>query len=442
MAQEKHIGSFNHRSTSRRAFIQAAGAITGGLASSFVPGCFAFGAAAGSVGGETAKGFEKVREAFAANVSEVGPGGASFAAYLKGKKVVDLWAGMQGPGVPWTRNTMACYYSSTKIAPGLVAMRLVDQGKLQLDVPVAKYWPEFAQKGKSAITVRQVLAMEGGIPYVPGYEDFMVPNGGGWDNIEEIEKRLAGTAPIVEPGTPAYPAQCFGYLVNGFVRRIDGREVKTIFNDDIAKPLKVDLWMGPPEDVIRRHYATLYTDRPPQPGATAAVSSPLRDKVFHIVNGRTILQDLAPWGMNPVFLRSGAGVGEMVGTAEGLAKLYVMILNGGTLDGVKILSPEVLKTFLTVQSPNKLELIFNRKSVWMLGGFQANMVQGVEVPGNQNNSLTYGPGKKTFGKNGAGGQNGFADPEAGLTIAFLRSELTFASPLQKKLIDATYASLG
>lgn len=388
-----------------------------------------------SVQGETAKGFERVRDAFDEHASEMGPGGAAFAAYQGGEKVVDLWGGSARPGVDWTRDTVSCFFSATKMLTGVVAMLLHDRGQLDFDVPVMTYWPEFAANGKEAVTVRQLLAMQAGFPYVPGYEDFLSPSGEGWDQTEEIERRFAESAPLTEVGKPAYALVNFGLLVNAVVRRVSGRHVKDIWNEDVARPLGVDLSLGGRDDVLARA-AQLHNFNEPglvlEPGTLGA-------KAWHEVNGRSILDDLAAFASAPTVARSLEGGGEALGTAAAMAKVYAMLENGGSLDGVKILTPETVSEFTEVQSREPDLVIAALGTVapanWLLGGIECNYEM---EPGM---GLLMGPNPRSFGKAGAGGQNGFADPDHKLGVAFVRSQLTWMSPLEHELVDALYACL-
>jgi CubicO group peptidase (beta-lactamase class C family) len=388
-----------------------------------------------SVQGETAKGFERVRDAFDEHANEMGRGGAAFAAYQGGKKIVDLWGGSARPGVDWTRDTVSCFFSSTKMLTGVVAMLLHDRGQLDFDVPVMTYWPEFAANGKEAVTVRQLLSMQAGFPYVPGYEDFLSPSGEGWDQTEEIERRIAESAPLTEVGKPAYALVNFGLLVNAVVRRISGRHVKDIWNDDIARPLGVDLWLGGRDDV-RARAAQLYNFV--EPGLVLATGT-LGAKAWHEVNGRSVLDDLAAFASAPTVSRSLEGGGESLGTAAAMAKVYAMLENGGSLDGVKILTPATVSEFTEVQSREPDEVIAALGTVapsnWLLGGIECNyeMEPGL--------GMIMGPGPRSFGKAGAGGQNGFADPDHKLGVAFIRSQLTWTSPLERELVDALYTCL-
>lgn len=386
------------------------------------------------VHGEVAAGFGAVRVTFEAHTKEMGEGGAAFAAYLGGQKVVDLWGGHARPGQEWEEDTVSNFYSATKVAPAIVAMLAHDQGQIELDAPVARYWPEFAANGKEAVTIRQLLAMQAGLPYVPGYEGFLVYDGGGWDQFEEIERRIADAAPITEIGKPAYAAANFGVLVNAVVRRVTGRPLKDIWNEDVAEPLGLDLSLGAPDAALDR-MAQIYnaSDDVPLPRGS------LLAKTFHETEGQpTLLGALAEFGSNRLHLRAGQASADILGTAESMARVYAMLLNGGSFNDTKIVSPDTVAAFTTVQSrePDLVhrEMGATGPSSWMLGGIEGNREQ---IPG----KLLYGPGPRSFGKAGAGGQNGFADPDPGLSVGFLRSHLTNTSPLQQQLLDALYSCL-
>lgn len=388
-----------------------------------------------AVRGAVIAGFEPVRDVFEAHAKEMGHGGAAFAAYLRGQKVVDLWGGDSWPGREWEQDTVSLFYSATKLATAIVAMLAYDRGQIELDVPVARYWPKFAANGKEAITVRQLLAMQAGFPYVPGYEGFLVYDRGGWDQFEEIERRIAEAAPITEVGKPTYAPANFGVLVNAVVRRVTGRALKDIWNEDVAAPLGLDLSLGAPDAVLDR-IAQVYnpSDIGPLPRGS------LLARAFHETEGQpTLLEALAEFGSNLLHLRAGQASADMLGTARSMARVYAMLVNGGSFEDVKIVSPDTVATFTTVQStePDLVhrEMGATGPSSWMLGGIEGNREHGPGQP------LIYGPGPRSFGKEGAGGQNGFADPDVGLSVGFLRNQLSFTSPLQHYLVDALYSCL-
>ena len=194
--------------------------------------------------GEVAPGFERVRDAFAANFEHNGEVGAACSVYHHGEKVVDLWGGMadQESGRPWAEDSIIVVASSTKGATAICANLLAQHGELDLDAPVARYWAEFAAGGKQDIPVRYLLSHEVGLPVLDKpltIEDFLA-----W---EPPVNALAGQTPVWAPGTTqGYHAITYGWLVGEVVRRISGKSLGTFFADEVAGPLSLDFWIGLP----------------------------------------------------------------------------------------------------------------------------------------------------------------------------------------------------
>ena len=158
-----------------------------------------------NVEGTVAAGFEPVKQYLEASEDQLLGGGCALAVMSDGKPVIDLWAGMAAPGRPWKRDTRGVLMSATKAAAATCLAVLADRGLLEPEEPVATYWPEFAAGGKEKITVAQLLDHSAGTITIPGYEDLLQWDGSGWDQIEEIERRLASAVPEWEPGS------CHGY---------------------------------------------------------------------------------------------------------------------------------------------------------------------------------------------------------------------------------------
>ncbi|HZT79803.1 MAG TPA: serine hydrolase domain-containing protein, partial [Gemmataceae bacterium] len=186
--------------------------------------------------------FRAVGEEFERNFAERGEVGASVCVTVDGSTAVDLWGGVadRRTGRPWDRDTIGVVWSCTKGAVALCAHVLASRGLLDLDAPVARYWPEFAQVGKEGITVRLVLSHEAGLPAV------RAPLGAGdlydW---AAMTRALAAEAPFWPPGTrQGYHAATFGHLVGELVRRVSGRGLGAFFRDEIAGPLRLDFHLG------------------------------------------------------------------------------------------------------------------------------------------------------------------------------------------------------
>ena len=178
------------------------------------------------IGGTVASGFEAVRDAFAQNFEEHGEVGAGYSLYVDGKKVVDLWGGIANvkTGAPYTDDSLQLVFSTTKGATAASANLLAQRGELDIDAPVAKYWPEFAQAGKSEIPVRWLLCHKAGLPTVDA--KLTADEVFAWDPIIHT---LEVQEPYWEPGTAhGYHAITYGYLVGEVVRRITGQEPRHV----------------------------------------------------------------------------------------------------------------------------------------------------------------------------------------------------------------------
>ncbi|MEU4769445.1 serine hydrolase domain-containing protein [Actinosynnema sp. NPDC023794] len=197
------------------------------------------------IDGYTAPSFEPVAEAFAANFAEGAEVGAAVSVFLHGRPVVDLRGGLADPatGRPWERDTTQIVYSTTKAATAVCALLLVQRGELDLDAPVARYWPEFAAEGKQDIPVRWLLTHQAGLVAL----DSPVARADAlaWHPMAEA---LAAQRPQWRPGTQhGYHALTFGRLVGEVVRRVSGRSLGTFFRDEIAQPLGLDFHIGLPK---------------------------------------------------------------------------------------------------------------------------------------------------------------------------------------------------
>ena len=200
--------------------------------------------------GWTADGFEGVRDAFAANFTDQAEVGAAFAAYHHGHKVVDLWGGVADPATerPWEEDSVALVFSTTKGATATCAHLLAQSGRLDVEAPVADYWPEFAAAGKESMPVAYLMSHQAGLAWTDA--PMTLEQALAWDPVIEA---LAAEAPKWEPGTAhGYHATTYGWLVGEVVHRIDGRSLGTFFHDEVATPLGLDFWIGLPEEIEPR----------------------------------------------------------------------------------------------------------------------------------------------------------------------------------------------
>jgi CubicO group peptidase (beta-lactamase class C family) len=366
--------------------------------------------------------FRRVREIFAANFENGLEVGAAVAATIDGKTVFDLWGGYadKAKTKPWTRDTIVNVWSTTKGITSICAHRLVDQGKLDLDAPVAKYWPEFAQAGKEGIPVNYLLSHRAGLPAVRK----QLPMDA-YTNWPVMCASLAEQEPWWKPGTAhGYHAITFGYLVGEVIRRISGKTVGTYLREEIAAPLKLDIHIGIDASFDARIAETLGAPPPPpgKPDQVAAMSADPESMTYKaIANPRPVV--------DPALVNSRAWRGAEIPaagghtTARALATLYGALATGGALDGYRVLTPAAIERAHTEQA-NGPDLVLGVVTRWGLG-FQLNQPVA-----------PLGPNPRTFGHAGAGGSLGFADPDARVGFGYVMNQMG-----SDALIDGRAASL-
>ncbi len=377
--------------------------------------------------------FEKLRSVFtqsferADGKSEVG---AAVAVWHGGKLVADLWGGFADAAKtkPWQRGTIANVYSTTKGITALCALRLAERGALDLDAPVARYWPEFAASGKGAIPVRWLLTHQAGLAAVRE----PLPEAALFD-WRAVCDALAAQAPWWEPGTQhGYHAMTFGHLVGEVVRRIDGRTLGNYFRAELAEPLGLDFHIGVPEGALARCAEML--PPPVVPGEKAALA-PFAAEGGASVTAAALNNPRQRRGAvnTEAWRRAELPAANGHGDARSLAKVYGILASGGAHDGVHVLSPEwVLRA--------RTEQVFGRDAVLM--GLPTRFGLGFML---RHDFMPLGPNKNAFGHPGAGGSIAFADPDAGIGFAYVMNQMQAGmsgDPRGFRLIKAVYAGFG
>jgi CubicO group peptidase (beta-lactamase class C family) len=293
--------------------------------------------AAPTIEGHCDPRYERVREAFAEGFRRRDEIGAAIAITIDGALVVDLWAGHADPARtrPWTSDTIVHLYSVTKGMTALCAHRLIERGALALDAPVARYWPEFAQSGKGAISVRWLLSHRAGLPALR--EPLPPESLYDWDAMCSA---LAAAEPCVPPGQLSYHPLTFGWLAGELVRRVDGRSLGRFFREEIADPLGADLHigLGPAEE---KRAADITALEPP-PELMAAFGSEASGGLPLLV-----LAFVNPSGTgdhnSPQHRCAEIPAINGHGNARALARIYGALARGGELDGVHLLSPATVE---------------------------------------------------------------------------------------------------
>ena len=380
------------------------------------------------IGGTVAPGFERVRDAFAANFEQHGDVGAAFSLYHRGVKVVDLWGGVADveTGRPWVEDSIVLVFSSTKGATAICAHLLAQRGELDLDAPVAEYWPEFAAAGKQDIPVRWLLSHEVGLPV---FDNPMTAEE--WLSWEAPVKALAAQRPVWEPGTAhGYHAGTYGWLVGEVVRRISGKSVGTFFADEVAGPLGLDFWIGLPESEESRVVPMIGIDLQDSDVDEQALTERRRTLLETARDPDSLLNrpstTTAPDMNSRAFHAAEIPAGNGITDARSLARMYASLIGDG-VDGVRLLNDETVARASTEQANGRDEVM----------GIETRFGLGFSLDG------TYG-GESAFGHGGAGGSLGFADPKAEIAFGYVMNKMQLVAnddPRTLNLIAAAHESL-
>jgi CubicO group peptidase (beta-lactamase class C family) len=303
--------------------------------------------------------FREVEERFARNFELGLEVGASFAATVEGQYVIDLWGGhaKEDGTLPWERDTITNVYSTTKVMTALCVLILVDRGLLDLDAPVAAYWPEFSQAGKGRIPVRWILSHSSGLS---GFEE-RLPLEALYD-WERIVKSLARQAPWWEPGTQSgYHAITFGYLLGELVRRVTGKTPGAFFRDEVAIPLGADFHIGLPVEHEGR-VAEMTKMSGILPGEIDPES----------IAGRTFFNPpLTPGYSDRAWRAAEIPASNGHGNGRSVARVGSLLACGGTLEGRYILSKQTILRALEEQIYG-VDLVLGLPIRWGLGFGLAN----------------------------------------------------------------------
>ncbi|WP_405168002.1 serine hydrolase domain-containing protein [Nocardia sp. NBC_01499] len=358
--------------------------------------------------------FIRLADQFFGMFTQPNRGGGALAVYLDGKPVVDIWGGWAGKDRRWNGDTVALTFSTGKGVASTVLHRLAERGLIDYDAPVARYWPEFAAHGKDDITVRDVLSHRAGLHRVRG----LVPGREGILDYDAVIKALADSPP--DPRrirTSGYHAITFGWLVAEIVQRVTGDPFTDVLRREIAEPLGLDeFWFRVPESQ-RYRIAKIFPHLAP-PGirwntASSVLSwvRPIRglaeagmpESFDELVRDPRVHDAVMP-GWNGVF------------SARALASMYGALANDGRVfvdrrgEFVRLLRPETIETINQVQPAESRDYVLGLPLRFTLG-YHRPVLMSKQQP------------RKAFGHYGVGGSGAYADPELGMSIAFVTNRL-------------------
>jgi CubicO group peptidase (beta-lactamase class C family) len=370
-----------------------------------------------AISGHAEPGFEGVADAFAENFVNRNELGAACCMYVDGTEVVDLWGGVRNhkTGEPWERNTMVIVWSATKGMSGLAIALAESRGLLDYDERVSTYWPEFAQQGKEAITVRQLISHQAGLFALDAPVDKTV-----LADLDRLAVILAQQKPEWAPGErQAYSMLCLGFYESELLRRVDPshRSLGQFFQDEIASPLGLDFYIRLPDEIPNSRLASIVEMNPLQ--VVRHVNRiPLR-LVLAALNPHSALRrsDRNPptsvsLDRSYVYARNlEVPAGGGVGTARALARAYGVFATGGGELGLR---QETLQALMAPARP-PTHGFFDEclKLDWQLSlGFAKPSRHG----------LVFGS-PSAFGMPGWGGALAYADPEVKAGYAYVTNRM-------------------
>jgi CubicO group peptidase (beta-lactamase class C family) len=350
--------------------------------------------------------------------------GASIVLDLDGDVVIDVWGGYadEARSAPWESDTITNVWSTTKTVTSLAALMLVDRGELDVDAPVAQYWPEFAAAGKDGVLVRHLLSHTSGVSGLD--QPAVVEDLYDWD---KSTARFAAQAPWWEPGTASgYHALNFGHLIGEVVRRITGTSLKQFVAEEIAGPLGADFQIGAAE----KDWGRISNVIPPPPlpfdlGALPADSPTVKTMTGPPADASNA--NTAEWR------RADIGAANGHGNARSVARILSVISRGGEVDGIRLLRPETIELIFQEQA-NGFDVVL---------GVPLRFGIGYGLP--KLETLPYVPDDKICYWGGWGGSVIIMDVGRKMTISYMMNKMgsgIIGSDRSEKYVSAIYKAIA
>jgi CubicO group peptidase (beta-lactamase class C family) len=391
---------------------------------------------------------QRLKPLFEENFEKRGELGAAVSVWQNGKLIIDLCGGFCDAGreKPWAADTVVLVWSATKGIGSACVLHALQQQKIELNRPVAEFWPEFGQADKDKITLGQLLSHQAGLCVLDQRVDVL--------DYDGVIRALEAQAPLWPPGTAhGYHARTFGFLIDELMRRITGKTLSEYWQEKFARPLELDFWIGLPEKENSR-VATIYaakSGKPPEPAQfyrDLVTPGTLARKTFTSPYGLNVISKMNDPRIRAQPIVSFGGIGS----ASALAKFYSMLANGGELNGQTFFSQETIEWMITTLSDG-IDRVFQIPTAFS-AGFMKDSLQGAAVsslPSSKEartrecpslaSPRLFGPSRTSFGHPGAGGSHAFADPENKIAFAYVMNQMEQSLlPTEKslQLIDAIY----
>lgn len=370
---------------------------------------------------------DRLTPLFEENFERFGELGAAVSVWQHGKSILELHGGFREAKrhEPWTADTIVLFWSATKGLGSACLLHVLQERDIGLDRGVAEFWAEFGQAGKNEITLAQLVSHQAGLAAFDASVDVL--------DYPTVIAALEKQKPLWPPGTGhGYHARTFGFLIDELVRRIAGSAVSEYWRQTFAEPLGLDIWLGLPESQNAR-MATIYAAKA---GGNATPAEFYRDlvtpgtlvrKAFTSPRGLHSISAMNTQENRAAQIVSFSGIGS----ASSLAKFYAMLANGGELEGRRYFAPETI-AWMTTTLSSGIDRIFQIPTAFSAGFMK-------DPP--ETKRRIFGPSPLAFGHPGAGGSQAFADPENGISFAYVMNQMEQSLlPNEKslRLVDAIY----
>src|SRR5882724_4057474 len=385
---------------------------------------------------ESSQLLQRLKPLFQENFEKFGELGAAVSVWQNGKPIIDLCGGFRDARRenPWMSDTLVLVWSATKGIGSACVLHTLQEHKIDISQRVAEFWPEFVQAGKDKVTLAQLLSHQAGLCALDRRVDVL--------DYDAVIGALEAQEPLWPPGTAhGYHARTFGFLLDELVRRIAGKTLSEYWQENFARPLNLDFWIGLPKKENSR-VATMYaakSGKPSEPKNRQSGSDFYDDLVTPGTLARKTFT--SPYGLHVISKMNDPAIRAHpivsfggIGSASAVAKFYSMLANGGKFDGQTFFSEKAI-AWMTTTLADGMDRVFQIPTAFSAGFMKDSRNTPRRI---------FGPSAISFGHPGAGGSHAFADPENGIAFAYVMNQMEQSLlPTEKslRLVDAIYALL-
>jgi CubicO group peptidase (beta-lactamase class C family) len=370
----------------------------------------------------------RVATLFDENFKAYGELGAAASVWQHGKPILELHGGFRDAKREqhWSADTIVLFWSATKGLGSACLLHALQEHEINPDRRVAEFWPEFADAGKDQITLAQLLSHQAGLSALDERVDIL--------DHPAVIAALAKQTPLWPPGWGhGYHARTFGFLIDECVRRIAGKAIAQYWRETFAEPLELDIWIGLPASELHRA-ATMYAAKA---GGTQTPAQFYRD----LMTPGTLVKKTfsSPFGLHSIAAMNTQENRALeivsfggIGSASSLAKFYGMLANGGEMNGRRYFTPQTIGQMRTTLTSG-IDRVLQLPTAFSAGFMKDSPKSSRRI---------FGPSASAFGHPGAGGSHAFADPENGISFAYVMNQMEQSVlPNEKslRLVDAIYA---